>query len=736
MLIYVSYIQKQYEAYLLRVYGSQRENRSVAADSGLESQNDQETSPSPAFSKSMQANATSPFPYIINQEPALRNYKLSPNMDYENVQKYDQMLQRPADDRRNVNATFTEATTSPIHFENYSGILKNRPLLPSYVDSAWKYSSFPKTNAQMNDDCLKSDARKAADASSTVEHNLDNYIDKIKRLHTDLLRNDEHVADNSFENIDYDQDTSGDILNMTMSEKELLSSTIAADEELQKAKSKFRSFRDFARNNSMINNAKSSIDKSNVARHSWAVVREKLNHPGMSVTVPRVRIGQENVEWPSEAQAIPKLPNFDEARRLIQQNRDLFSKDDHKLADALKRQKSPEIEDVSDHEFKEENDGCIEDDYDDTVDIDSWMPYDLEEQVQEVHPQDNIRDRPRRKLESIEEVDQIDDEEIKESEIIKAEEVCDPVASNANETSEVGVDDASQVKSQGSLEENNRRQAENAGESTNNDEYMNSQQYYRQDSDVQQQYTDNIEYAKKYELQQQQQQQQQQQRQQRGEEQQYEYLDDSNAQNLYNNVDPRYSEYEDQQYSEGQYLDYENQQYQQYDMNQQYDPSQYDINQQYDPNEPYGQSEPGQLYQQYAGEYEKYQENETGDKVSGKEGNGGANYGPAAGYDYSKQPELFIEKGSFRSKEALGSDGTLARSDGEQQPVSDYEDQGESDVSKIQGEESEARAQGSRLHSSQDKPKSKDFIKSILDSDSESFIERNLSNTESDFDFN
>ncbi|XP_011504293.1 PREDICTED: GATA zinc finger domain-containing protein 14-like [Ceratosolen solmsi marchali] len=704
-------LRKQYEAYLLRVYGGQRENRSVTADSGLESQNDQEISPSPVFSKTLQTVPKNLLPYI-NQEADLS--KFSPHLDYENTQKLNAM-EKSTEHRQNLNTKFTEATTSPIQFENIVAASTNYySNFPSYLDDAWKYSSFLKANAQINNNNLKLDSRKSPDDVSIAEQDLGNYIEKIKRLHTDLQRNGDNEFDNSFETADYEQNTSGDLLNVTLSENPL---PPLVDEEWKKVKSKFRTFRDFVQSNSITSDSKNLTNASSNARDSWAIAFERLSQPDANTDVPRTRIGQGKTEWPSKETIVSKKTDLDEARRLIQQNRELLSKEESMLTEVLKMQKSIEIDNAPDHLFKDENDGCIEDDYDDTVDIDSWMPNDVEQQVQEIKLQDNIQDRLRRKLESIEEVDQPEDEEIKENDVlINTEEV----PGFKNEVNEGNVD----VSSVNLLK--------NGNGNANNEEYMSNQEYYAEDGNGrQQQYPDNRQYVENYK------------QEQSEDEQQYKYANDSNQQYLYDvNGD-----YENQQYADGQYLNYINQQYQQYDpkqyeLSQQYGLTQnYDLNQQYNSNGLYNQNDSNQAYRQFAGKYEKYNDNEQQpDQGSNNEENNINNYDSKSGYDYSQQAQTCVEGNASQSIEILGNDNTLPESNEEQQPIVNYYEviSPNDQVNNYASEHEEESNTGVKrtTSSSLDKPKKKDIIKLILDSDSESFIERNLSNTESDFDFN
>lgn len=50
-----------------------------------------------------------------------------------------------------------------------------------------------------------------------------------------------------------------------------------------------------------------------------------------------------------------------------------------------------------------EGEGCIEDDYDESVDIDSWMPEEVERTDEELNK--HLRQRPKQRLESIKEVE-------------------------------------------------------------------------------------------------------------------------------------------------------------------------------------------------------------------------------------------------------------------------------------------------------------------------------------------
>ena len=193
-------------------------------------------------------------------------------------------------------------------------------------------------------------------------------------------------------------------------------------------------------------------------------------------------------------------------------------------------------------------------------------------------------------------------------------------------------------------------------------------------------------------------------------------------------ADPSQQYDPNQQYDLSQYVQDPNQQYEQdpnqvYDPNQQYqqDPSQQyaqDPSQEYvkDPNQEYVQ-DPNQKYvqdpnQQYAQEPSQYDPNQQYQDPN-------VQYDPNQAYDYSQS------QGYSEHDQTYNSD----------QPYDEnYPSEPAADVVKVESEKVEDTAQEEKANLVEATSNKKKEV--TLESDTESTIERNASNTESDFDFN
>lgn len=177
-----------------------------------------------------------------------------------------------------------------------------------------------------------------------------------------------------------------------------------------------------------------------------------------------------------------------------------------------------------------------------------------------------------------------------------------------------------------------------------------------------------------------------------------------------------YVEYVDGQY--GQYAeDPNNQQYQHY-PNAQYeqDPNQgYDY---YDPNQGYG--EPGQQYDPNQG-YENIPDNQAYEYTEQIPYDSNQTYDNAYVEEYKEEqrnPDDDVE-------DRAGKPETEEVSQRQADPESEHKSDGDGDKSQV-----------AAVNEASQPKKKKDVIKSLLDSDTDTTIERNVSNTESDFDFN
>lgn len=173
------------------------------------------------------------------------------------------------------------------------------------------------------------------------------------------------------------------------------------------------------------------------------------------------------------------------------------------------------------------------------------------------------------------------------------------------------------------------------------------------------------------------------------------------------------------EYVEGQYEQYpedvNNQQYQHYpDTQYEQDPNQtYDYG--YDPNQEYG--DPGQQYDPNQG-YENNPDNQAygySEQVP---------YDSTQTYDNAYEQEYKEEQPHPDVKDHAEEPEMEEASQKQADPESEHKSDGDGDKSADVVNE----ANGSK--------KKKDVIKSLLDSDTDTTIERNVSNTESDFDFN
>lgn len=159
-----------------------------------------------------------------------------------------------------------------------------------------------------------------------------------------------------------------------------------------------------------------------------------------------------------------------------------------------------------------------------------------------------------------------------------------------------------------------------------------------------------------------------------------------------------------QQYDSSQ--QYENSPDQQYDPNQQYEDN---PDQQYDPNQQYENNPDNQAYD-YT-EQVPYDSNQTYDNVYEGEYKG-----------EQRDPDDGAEDRAERPETEEASQGPEA----DPEPEPEHKSDGDGDKSQ----------RADAVNEAGQSKKKKDVIKSLLDSDTDTTIERNVSNTESDFDFN
>lgn len=186
------------------------------------------------------------------------------------------------------------------------------------------------------------------------------------------------------------------------------------------------------------------------------------------------------------------------------------------------------------------------------------------------------------------------------------------------------------------------------------------------------------------------------------------------------------------EYVDGQYEQYpedpNNPQYQ-HDPNAQYeqDPNQaYDYN--YDPNQGYG-NDPNQQYDPNQGyEGDPNQQYDPDQRYGDSSGNQAYDYteqvayDPNQAYDNTYEQEYKEDQHNPDNVVVENREGVSEISQRQADPESEHKS------SKAEDEPQQDAVNGTR--------KKKDVIKSLLDSDTDTTIERNVSNTESDFDFN
>lgn len=160
-----------------------------------------------------------------------------------------------------------------------------------------------------------------------------------------------------------------------------------------------------------------------------------------------------------------------------------------------------------------------------------------------------------------------------------------------------------------------------------------------------------------------------------------------------------------------QYQNDPNAQYQQ-DPNQAYD---YGYDQSYDPAAQGYEGNPNQAYAEYA-EGAPYDPNQTYDPNQ---------YGAEYGGEQQPNPDDYDGAANIES-------GGEAKPDAKEE-TPDLEQKSEGEV---QEDKDEPQRQADAVEDTSQSKKKKDVIKSLLDSDTDTTIEKNVSNTESDFDFN
>jgi len=627
-----------------------------------------------------------------------------------------------------------------------------------------------------NDEDLDENGRTTA----ILENELDRYISNIRKLHR------EHGVQ-SLEDLDHEQNTSGDLLNVTLSEDALELPTedrMDKKERIPEDMSKIlalandlvsKTVKNVAPPVERIDNNVSSVETENAIKH------RNLEEISMKNEIKKDNALLRSMELEQSCGdskiAKGKWDDRDDLTELRERTHETSdAKKDNGEEKVSSSNDKSQIEDDQENVLQEKRlDVGVESDIENLSDIvEELAPWDLasvQKQVLELYLNDPHKDRKKKAMHTIDQTDEIAnkscdlpgfieesgmgdskmeesihppqdtlshlEEETKDLDASESDgknrmdariEETDDVASEISSHREVDEPiksdesiNAFQITEEPSEPDKNDNEKQDSDETAElpidmqsmeqNDEY-NVQQAYIQDPSQVQQYAQeegneqyNYEQNMMYE---------------NGSNQEYErYANQGYAQQgqeYVEYVDNQYDQYPEdpnsQQYQQDSNVQYEQDPNQMYAYN--YDPNQEygnDLNQQYDPNQEYG-DDPNQAY----GYTEQvYEPNQT--------------------YDNNEYEQRYQEE---RREDASISNAK----DEEEKPESEPQET-------LQGSQADSQSEH-KLDEDGDKPRQtdvvansmnqseqkKDVIKSLLDSDTDTTIERNVSNTESDFDFN
>ncbi|XP_034941380.1 uncharacterized protein [Chelonus insularis] len=229
-------LKREYEASLLRAHANQRVANSLAGDSGVMSQDEDRLTKKETLNKLKITSAP-----LYNYEERLKttesfknHYKpvgtlkqisprtLSSSLLFKPSVHSEPLLQNrltpSADYQRNLESKYT-VEQSPIHTwkNDYTVDLNDfykrdlRKNLIARESSAFRYLDPPKTpQTSKFKDLLSSMPNLKENYVENVNDDLASYINKIRNLHTN--------HDQSLEEVDHEQNTSGDLLNVTLSD--------------------------------------------------------------------------------------------------------------------------------------------------------------------------------------------------------------------------------------------------------------------------------------------------------------------------------------------------------------------------------------------------------------------------------------------------------------------------------------------------------------------------------------
>ncbi|KAL6448984.1 hypothetical protein ACFW04_000606 [Cataglyphis niger] len=613
--------------------------------------------------------------------------------------------------------------------------------------------------------------------TAILENELDRYIGKIRKLHR------EHGL-TSLEEMDHEQNTSGDLLNVTLSEDaaELPIEDRARKERVSEKMDRILGLAsDFAsRTTELKEDARNTTGQNGNNNLPAEVIRDEIRHrdattndtsqfegkreaKGRGISAKNeiredVATYSKKLEQTRRNTEIAK-ENWNNADNLVElrerdQEISAAKKDDTCKKTAASSSNKSQIDDRNNVSEKKQFDlvtgeeSNIDSLFDVAEELAPWNLASVQKEVRELDLSDSV-EAVKKDVEETEKriVDEIASEShislpsIEKSsandEVKNAHHLQDTLpheemeskkldASESHETHHSSVEnaeDVTQILSQHKADEIASHINEELGESKeNNDKKQDNDQTTESQIDEQ---SENVIKDNEYNIEQEYIEDSSQERQ---------YEQDSNEQYHYDQGVPyegvnneEYERYAAQGYTqEGQeYVEYVDGQYEQYpedpnnpqyqhDPNAQYeqDPNQvYDYN--YDPNQGYG-DDPNQQYDPNQG-----YENSSGNQA----------------YDYTEQVSYDpnqVYDNTYEQEEQPNPDNNIVENR-EKEPETEEISQKQVDSEKHKSSKDEDKPQQVDAVSG---TKKKDVIKSLLDSDTDTTIERNVSNTESDFDFN
>lgn len=654
-----------------------------------------------------------------------------------------------------------EGSTRSITSDDLDGLIRrNERLLWSKADVAQTPRRSPLAsgvdNANLNENGM----------TAIVENELDRYISNIRRLHR------EHGVQSVDNELDHEQNTSGDLLNVSLSEDALelpaedrarkermpeeMGKILALASDLASRTANLKEVAPRSSADSLPTEVGDGIRQHEIANSDASEFKGKREAEGRARSEIRKDIATHSAELEQsrgDTRIAKENWNIDDSTELREHDRESIAKKnnaDEEIAasdevriDDLRSESKEKFDLVTGKESNIEGlfdaveelapwdlasvqkqvrelrlddldgDRTAGKDVGDSADkikeeIVSKSPRDANDKVENAHPpQDTLpRSEPETKEFDASEVSEIEEQSKIHGSIEDAENVDAPDSKVSSQQSADEAKIASQ--SSGGLDEQDGSDGKQADDGTTelrvddqlkgvkDGEYSVEQGYvedpsqtqqYEQQDPNQQYYDSNIPYEA-------------------GNEEYASYADQGYAQE-----GQEYVEYVDGQYE--QYPeDLSNQQYQHYpDAQYEQDPNQaYDYG--YDPNQ--GYSDPNQQYDPNQG-YENNPDNQAYDYTEQ------VPYDPNQTYDNAYEQE-------YKEEQRNPDDDAVDRAE---KPEAEEASQGQADPEhKSDGDKSQ------HADAVNGTKKKKDVIKSLLDSDTDTTIERNVSNTESDFDFN